>query len=142
MATPISNIFDIVETMKSDEITLPPNLPMSFAKTGVIQASIILQKDFEFDETDPQNILITSPITSKEVYLAGLYAYRSYALKEHDKLRAKAINFKTISFAVTGMSERAKSTMRIVWWCDNEIAKIVNVLVRPQGSATQMIGGE
>jgi hypothetical protein len=140
MATNISQINDILTALKSREVVFASDdIPESFCKIGLIQAGIALKKDFTVEEISGE-YYITSDITGKEIYLAGIYAYRNYATQEHDTMRLKAMNFKTISFAVTGLTERAKETMRIVWWCDNEIERVLNSLEDPVGSASEMKG--
>lgn len=150
MATPLSRVMEVLNVLKSQEsVFADSTIPFSFCRVGVIQASIALKKDFplitvmETDEggNSVEVTYIDTEISDKELYIAGLYAYRNYALKEHDTMRRKAINFKTISFAVSGLTERAKETMRIVWWCDTEIQKVLADISPTVGLASEM-GGE
>ncbi len=145
MSTPISRVQEILDVLISqDTVFTSSDIPLSFCKAGVIQASIALKKDFPMrittDEQSNEIIEIDAEISDKEIYLASLYAYRNYAVKEHDTMRMKAINFKTISFAVTGLTERAKATMRIVWWCDQELERVLADLQPTVGIATRMVG--
>lgn len=149
MGTPLDKIYDILDTLKSqDNVFTDSTIPIKFCRIGVIQASISLKKEFPMtsvtEETPGgekiEKWYIEAPITDKELYLAGLYAYRNYAIKQHDELTGKALNFKTISFAVTGLTERAKEAMRIVWWCDTEINKVLKSMQPSVGSAVEMAG--
>lgn len=145
MSAPLDNVMDILEVLKSQDSTFANlTIPVSFCRIGVTQASITLKKDFPMtyilnpDET--KTYTINADITEKELYLAGLYAYRNYAVKQHDQLTGKALNFKTISFAVTGLTERAKEAMQIVKWADKEITSVLLNLGVPVGSASVMVG--
>lgn len=142
MATPLSEVYDILNVFKSQNVVFAnQDIPFSFCKVGVIQASIALKKDFPmYTETDINGNSMTyiEGINPKEVYLAGLYAYRNFAMQTHDELKRSAINFKTISFAVSGLTERAKEVMRSVWWCDEEIRKTLNSLLESSGHANEM----
>lgn len=149
MATPITRVMKVVKVLKSAEnIFANAVIPIDQAEVGVTQASIALSVDFniiyEIKNVDGQDVEVakevTENLTPKEIYLCGLYAYRNYALAEHDKATAKAVNFKTINFAVSGLTEKAKEAMRIVWWCDNEIASTLVKLGKPVGSSKEMRG--
>ncbi|MGE6227628.1 hypothetical protein [Paenibacillus chitinolyticus] len=135
MATPLSSVTEIIETLKSVEVNYAnADIPIKHAKLGVTQASIALDTDWGILGTD-----ISADLTTKEIYLCGLFAFRNFAFQDHHGLTQKAVNFKTINFAVTGLTERAKEAMRIVWWLDNEIAKTLASLGGiPMGSASEM----
>lgn len=149
MGAPLDRVEEILDILKSqDKIFSDSTIPLKFCRVGVIQASIALKKEFPLTKTsadDGTGVVtdvweINADITDKELYLAGLYAYKNYAVKQHDELTGKALNFKTISFAVTGLTERAKEAMRIVWWTDNEIKSTLNFLQPTVGSANEMVG--
>jgi hypothetical protein len=144
MATPLSEIIDVVNTLKSSEVVFQDTqIPFKYAKWGAVHASIPLGMDFSITlATDGNGNIVEGYIdvdlNEKQKFLCGLYAYRTFALQEHHKLTSKAVNFKTINFAVTGLTERAKEAMRIVWWCDNEIERILKALAAPMGNAEEM----
>lgn len=144
MATQLSELLDVVNTLKSSEVIFQDTqVPFMYARWGAVNASIPLGIDFTITLVKDGNgsIIdgyIDADLTEKQKFLCGLYAYRAFSLQEHHKLTAKAVNFKTINFAVTGLTERAKEAMRIVWWCDNEIAKILLDLASPMGNAEEM----
>jgi len=151
MATPLSEVIDVIETLKSADVLFSDaKIPYKHAKFGVTQASISLGKDFpvtititeDADGTETVTGEIGADLSDKEVLLCGLYAYRSYAMQEHHSLTQKAVNFKTINFAVSGLTERAKEAMRIVWWLDTEIAKVLQSVADPIGASAQMGGVE
>ncbi|WP_336786949.1 hypothetical protein [Paenibacillus sp. MMO-177] len=137
MATPLSNVIEVIETLKSVEVTYAnADVPIKHAKLGVTQASIALDVDWNVSDTE-----ISADLTTKQVYLCGLYAFRNFAFQDHHGLTQKAVNFKTINFAVTGLTERAKEAMRIVWWLDTEIAKTLATFgTIAIGSASEMGG--
>ena len=151
MSVPLQRVQDILDVLKSNNnVFTDSNIPVNYCVVGTIQAGLALNKSFDVIDVDTGNVdedgnpilekVIDSDISSQEIYLAGLYAYRNYALQEHDEMRRKAINFKTISFSVTGLTERAKETMRIVWWCDEEITNVLNQLRKPIGNSSNMVG--
>lgn len=149
MSTSLDRVEEILTMLKSRvEVFQDKTIPVTYCKFGVIQASIALGKDFDMVEQQvpdgnggtTDKIFITSAITDKEIYLAGLYAYRNYALNMHDEYSKKAINFKTISFAVSGLTERAKEIQRIVWWCDGEIKSVLDKMTSAYGTASEMVG--
>jgi len=148
MSTPLNDIVDIINIFKNkDSVFADEVIPYKYAKWGVITASIPLNTDFvislELDELE--NIIggsIEPSLTDKQILLCGIYAYRIFAFQQHEMYATKAVNFKTINFAVSGLTERAKEMMRIVWWCDNEIERILNELLSsPMGNAEEMIYG-
>lgn len=144
--TPLSDIVDVIETLKSVEhLYANDSIPIKHAKMGVTQASIALDTDWTVTLTrdvDGKEIGgdIDALLSAKQVYLAGLYAFRNFAFQDHHGLMQKAVNFKTINFAVTGLTERAKEAMRIVWWMDNEIARTLLAFTAPMGSSNEMGG--
>lgn len=144
MATPLSKIVDIINTLKSDEaIFANEDIPINHASLGVTQASIMIGENWDvtIDRTvTPPTGLINADLTTKQTYLCGLYAFRNYISQEHHKLMQKAVNFKTINFAVTGLTERAKEAMRIIWWTDGEIERVLTALIEPMGGASEMRG--
>lgn len=151
MGTSLDEVMEILDMFKSNsKVFTDAKIPLSYCKYGVIQASIILSKDFPMTSTTVDNgsgvmqtvVTIDTPITDKELYLAGLFAYRNYSVNNHDDVTGKAINFKTISFAVSGLTERAKEMMRIVYWCEKEIARTLTSLGVPMGIATEMVGAD
>lgn len=148
MGTPLTRVSEVLDMLKSqDNVFNDSKIPMTFCKIGVIQTSIVLKKEFPMSSTIQEGSieevwLIDAPITDKELYIAGLFAYKNYAVKQHDELTGKALNFKTISFAVSGLTERAKEAMRIVWWCDNEIARVLNFMQPTVGTSSEMVGDE
>jgi hypothetical protein len=145
MSTPIEKIKKIMDTLKSpSSIYVNVSIPYDYCVLGVTQASIPLGKDFNIDEVDngdgTKTYTIKEVMTTKEIYLAGLYSYRNYFLGIHQDMDEKAVNFKTINFAVTGLTERAKEAMRIVWWCDTQINNTLDLLGIPIGTANEMKG--
>lgn len=149
MPTPLSAVVEVIESLKDAEaVFLNAKIPFTHAKFGVTQASIALGTDYPVtitETTEPDGSKSYSgeigvDLSSKEILLCGLYAFRNYAMQEHSSLTQKAVNFKTINFAVTGLTERAKEAMRIVWWCDNEIEKVLSSFGEPMGTSSQMGG--
>lgn len=149
MGAPLDKVFEVLDMLKSqDTVFADSKIPTSLCKYGIIQASIVLGKEFPMTTTTSndsqgnpvETVIINADITDKELYLAGLYAYRNYATKTHDEATKRATNFKTISFAISGATERAKEFMRIVWWCDNEIKATINALASSMGVASEMVG--
>ena len=144
MATDLIEIIDVVNILKSNEVAfVDSEIPFKFAKWGVVNASIPLGLNFTVTLVKDGNGIVTGgsvdiDLTEKEKLLCGLYAYRAFAMQEHHKLTSKAVNFKTINFAVTGLTERAKEAMRIVWWCDTEINRLLIDLALPMGNADEM----
>lgn len=138
--TPLQQVIDIINILKSNETVFTDvNIPINHAKLGVIQASLAISREYNFI-TQNEEVYIDVDLSNKEIYICGLYAYRNFALQEHHKMTEKAINFKTISFALTGMTERAKEYMRIIWWCDSEIARTLGFLRSPIGYSSEMKG--
>jgi hypothetical protein len=149
MATPLDKVIDVINTFKSQEALFTSNnIPIGHAKLGVIQAGIALVKDFPvtstvgYDDNGEQIEVVTieADLNQMEIYICGLYAFRNYAMQEHHTLTQKAVNFKTINFAVTGLTERAKEMMRIVWWCDTEIGRVLETLPNKLGKVNEMRG--
>lgn len=147
MSTPLTNVIDIFTTFRSKEAdSLLDTVLISYCKLAVLQSSILISKDFTFTTTTSEDtppivtITINEDLTGKEIYLVGVMAYRNYLLDMHETVTTKAINFKTISFAITGLTERAKEVMRSIWWCDREIQAILQQLGVPIGALNEMRG--
>ena len=145
MSTPLSDVIDIINTLKSEEeLFADEYIPVQHAKLGVIQTALALGSDLSITEEDAvapdtgKVYYIEPSLTAKEIYLCGLYAFRNYMIKEHHKLAVKAVNFKTLTFAVTGLTERSKEIMRIVWHSDNLIKATLDNLGNPMGYATEV----
>lgn len=106
-------------------------VPLSplYITMGVSHAGIALGKQFitlaeAYDAKDLEEV-DCADMTNREIILASRYAYREYALNTHEIYTSKAVNFKSNSFSISGMTERAKEAMRIVWWCDIEIKALL-----------------
>lgn len=147
MATPLRYITDILDTFKGSEIAyLNTDIPLAHTRNGVIQTGVHLDKDFKFIEIEKSDgtfePAIDADLSSSEIFLAGICSARSYFFQEHHNITQKAVNFKTINFQVSGLTERAKEMMRMVWWCDNQIESVLKKLRRHDlaGSTTQMEG--
>lgn len=147
MATPLRYVQDILDTLKGSEIEyLSDSIPISHTRNGIIQTGVHLDRDFTFTEVDKGDgtlePAIAENLTSSEIFLAGLCSARSYFFQEHHNITQKAVNFKTINFQVSGLTERAKEMMRMVWWCDNQIESVLKKLQRSElaGNTTQMEG--
>lgn len=147
MATPIRYILDILDTFKGSEIAfLNENIPLAHARNGVIQAGVHLDRDFKFVDIDKGDgtlePAIDADLSTSELFLTGLCTARSYFFQEHHNITQKAVNFKTINFQVSGLTERAKEMMRMVWWCDNQIESVLKKLQRQElaGTTIQMEG--
>lgn len=93
-------------------------------ETGKAYLSLVDVSHIPFEELE------TKEMSNREILLAVRFAYREFALNLHQKCAEKAVNFKTASFAISGMTERAKEIMRIVWWCDGEIKRILEWMQR------------
>lgn len=132
-----------MELMKNTEAPFfDENTPFKFARWGVVQAGAALDRELSVTlERDGDTITggyVCEDLNEKELYLCGLYAFRTYAMQEHSKYANKAVNFKTINFAVSGLTERAKECMRIVWWVDSAISGFLAQLGAPMGHANEM----
>lgn len=163
MGTPLQKVIDVIDTHKAFSTVYQGDMDLKYASTGVTQMSIVLGKDFSiepiYDYGDVEEIdgesdsgvgdnmedflsiigySVSPDMTERETYLAGLYATRNFLFSEHEELTRKAVNFKTINFAVHGLTERAKEYMRMVWWIDNEIKHVVNQIQEASGSSSAM----
>lgn len=144
MATPLKDIVDLLNLLKSNsEVFSDNDIPEKFCLLGLTQAGIPIGKNFEVTVVDVAGVpaKYVENINNMECYLVALYAYRTYALQKHDEFASKAVGVKTISFAVTGLIDRARQTMKVIEWCDNEIAKTLSYLVMPSGFSVEMTGG-
>jgi len=144
MATPLKDIENILDLLKSQsEIFNDATIPERYCSLGLIQTGLQLNKDYEIISVEENGTTVkyVENINSRECYLTALYAYRTYALQKHDEFASKAVGVKTISFAVTGLIDRARQTMKVVEWCDIEISKTLQQLVSPSGFSSEMTGG-
>jgi hypothetical protein len=153
LTTLLSDVIEVIDMLKSNETPYyDQTIPVTYAKFGVVEASIQLGRDFNITVTD-QTVtdangatttvkvgVIDVDLTNKEVYLCGLYSFRNYAYQDHSRLMEKAVNFKTINFAVTGLSERAKEAMRIIQRMDDQIESTLNAMMSPAGHSDEMRG--
>lgn len=123
--TPFSKVTEYVDTLKSDDYEYSSVEEANmFVKTGILHTGLKLNREYQVDD---ENII--SEISQNEFTMISLFAYRALAIKTHDTLMRKAINFKTIAFQVSGLTERAKETMRVVWWLDGEIEKCYKSII-------------
>lgn len=138
--TPLSEVIGVIDMLKSaDAIYADTNIPIQFARFGVVQASI--QLDFECNiVTNVEEPYVDMELSDKVIYLSGLYGFLSYITKEHHELSRKAVDFRTINFAVSGLSDRAKEIMKIIYHTKSEIEKTLSALIAPLGHVAEMRG--
>ena len=111
-------------------------VPLSslYITMGVAQAGIALGKEFLkiadcYSEQELSDIPCRE-MSNREIILASRYAYREFAINTHDIFTRKAVNFKSNSFSIAGMTERAKEEQRIIWWCDGEIKYLLELFAK------------
>lgn len=135
--TPISNIIDLVNTLKNnDTITVDPDTLMNYIKVGLLQTNVALSKNYSIIDADN----IDGDMSSNEIYLCALYSYRNMLNAEYMDLTRKAVSFRTLNFAVEGLIGRANEFRRAVQRYDDEISKLVDALRAPIGGASEMKG--
>lgn len=137
MATSFDSVIRVIKTFKAPEAPFPADvLPDEYVIVGLAGMSIDIHKDYLLDEI---NRVVDPSLTTKEVYLAGLYALRAYSIQYTADMNEKAIGFRTISFAVTGMIDRVKAAQKVTEWCEAEIARALPSFMSPSGSAEEML---
>lgn len=136
--TPLSEVIAVINMLKSDDAVFAnTDIPIQFAKFGVVQASI--QLDFDCNViTDVEEPYVDVKLSDKVIYLSGLYGFLSFITKEHHELSRKAVDFRTINFAVQGLSDRAKEIMKIIYHIKSEIDKTLSALAAPTGHVAEM----
>ena len=98
---------------------------------GVSNAGPVLGRTYFSlaDYLGEENVAIedieTPKMGNSEIKLSALCSYLEFALNFHHTLTKKATNFKSRSFSISGTTERAKEAMRIVWWIEGQIDKIL-----------------
>ena len=130
----IKNILDRLAADEESEILKTAfknqSITNSFVVYGVCEAGGLLKKNFlnlvdTLGVEDDLESIECKKMTNREILLASRCAYRELALSVHHTLTKKAVNFSINNLAVRGLTERAKEIMRIVWWCDSQIEKIL-----------------
>lgn len=116
MSTPLTDISSMMMTLVPEDYKTDVVDEQDIVKLGVIQFGIDTGMRLEFTENTEVNesneevtvTSVTPELTLNQRYLAALYGYMFYLMRLKDEFNRGAINFKTITFEVKSLEERAK----------------------------------
>jgi len=139
--TPLRDIMSMMMILIPADYKTEGVVDQDIAKLAVIQFSIATDRSITFaDETEvdenglDQTVTYASCIFSyQEQYLIALLCYKIYLLRLKDEFNRGAINFKTITFEVRSLEERAKQVEYTLQTVEKDIIAAYSSIISNQG---------
>lgn len=123
--TKLTEIIDLMLTLIPVDYKTEAINEQDIAKLAVINFSILTNQNLDFED-DSGVISINKSLTIKEQYYVALLSYKFYLTRLKDEFNRGAINFKTITFEVKSLEERAKQVEYTLRSIDKEIKDTFN----------------
>lgn len=121
--TKLTEIIDLMLTLVPDDYKTESLDEQDIAKLAVINFAINTKQIVTFVETDGITS-INKELGMDELYYVALLSYKFYLMRLKDEFNRGAINFKTITFEVKSLEERAKQVEYSLKSIDKEIISI------------------
>lgn len=126
--TKLTDIVNLMLTLIPEEYKTQAIAEQDIAKLAVINYAINTAQNVTFSQDIDGIISVDKELSIEEQYYIALLSYKFYLMRLKDEFNRGAINFKTITFEVKSLEERAKQVETSIKSIDKRIEEIfVNI---------------
>lgn len=127
--TQLTEIVSLMLTLIPSDYKTEAIDEQDIAKLAVINYAINTDQTILFTETSGI-VSVSKELSIEEQYYIALLSYKFYLMRLKDEFNRGAINFKTITFEVKSLEERAKQVEYTIRSIDKEIKNVFDTIAQ------------